>query len=142
MKYDGVLVGEIVLKGGLVMLGYYKDFEGIVVCMREDGWFYIGDVGVIYEDGYLEVKDRLKDVIICGGENISSVEVEIVLYINLVVKEVVVVVKLDKMWGEMLCVFVSLKYGNNGDGLVIEREIRDFCKMKLFKYMVLRKVIF
>ncbi|XP_013638359.1 PREDICTED: probable acyl-activating enzyme 9 [Brassica oleracea var. oleracea] len=142
VKHDGVSVGEIVLKGGSVMLGYYKDPEGSAACMREDGWFYTGDVGVIHEDGYLEVKDRSKDVIICGGENISSAEVETVLYTNPVVKEAAVVAKPDKMWGETPCAFVSLKYGNNGDGSVTEREIRDFCKTKLPKYMVPRNVIF
>jgi acyl-CoA synthetase (AMP-forming)/AMP-acid ligase II len=144
VEHDGVSVGEVVFKGASVMLGYYKDPEGTAACMREDGWFYTGDVGVIHKDGYLEVKDRSKDVIICGGENISSAEVEAVLYTNPVVKEAAVVAKPDKMWGETPCAFVSLKNVNNDDGSVrvTERDIREFCKPRLPKYMVPRKVIF
>ncbi|ESQ27396.1 hypothetical protein EUTSA_v10018371mg [Eutrema salsugineum] len=139
VKHDGATVGEIVFRGGSVMLGYYKDPEGTAASMREDGWFYTGDMGVMHPDGYLEVKDRSKDVIICGGENISSTEVETVLYTNPVVKEAAVVAKPDKMWGETPCAFVSLKYH---DGTVTEREIREFCKTKLPKYMVPRNVVF
>ncbi|CAN6936191.1 probable acyl-activating enzyme 4 [Brassica napus] len=139
VKHDGVTVGEIVFRGGSVMLGYYKDPEGTAASMREDGWFYTGDMGVMHPDGYLEVKDRSKDVIICGGENISSKEVETVLYTNPVVKEAAVVAKPDKMWGETPCAFVSLKCL---DGSVSEREIREFCKTKLPKYMVPRNVVF
>ncbi|KAJ4909176.1 putative acyl-activating enzyme 4 [Raphanus sativus] len=141
VKRDGVTVGEIVFRGGSVMLGYYKDPEGTAGCMRGDGWFYTGDIGVMHPDGYLEVKDRSKDVIICGGENISSTEVETVLYTNQAVKEAAVVAKPDKMWGETPCAFVSLKCGDDG-GAVTEREIREFCKKKLPKYMVPRNVVF
>ncbi|CAA7013446.1 unnamed protein product [Microthlaspi erraticum] len=142
VKHDGVTVGEIVFRGGSVMLGYYKDYEGSAASMREDGWFYTGDIGVMHPDGYLEVKDRSKDVIICGGENISSTEVETVLYTNPMVKEAAVVAKPDKMWGETLCAFVSLKYDEDRSGPVTEREIREFCKRKLPKYMVPRNVVF
>ncbi|KAL0702022.1 hypothetical protein Bca4012_058144 [Brassica carinata] len=140
VEHDGETVGEIVFRGGSVMLGYYKDPEGTAASMREDGWFYTGDMGVMHPDGYLEVKDRSKDVIICGGENISSTEVETVLYTNPVVKEAAVVAKPDRMWGETPCAFVSLK--SHHDGVVSEREIREFCKKKLPKYMVPRNVVF
>ncbi|CAN7041433.1 hypothetical protein BRARA_B02170 [Brassica rapa] len=140
VKHDGVTVGEIVFRGGCVMLGYYKDPEGTAASMREDGWFYTGDIGVMHPDGYLEVKDRSKDVIICGGENISSTEVETVLYTNPAVKEAAVVAKPDKMWGETPCAFVSLKCSDGGS--VTEREVREFCKKKLPKYMVPRNVVF
>ncbi|KAL0304868.1 UNVERIFIED_CONTAM: putative acyl-activating enzyme 4 [Sesamum angustifolium] len=91
------------------MLGYLKDPEGTSKCMREDGWFYTGDVGVMHPDGYLEVKDRSKDVIICGGENLSSVEVESVLYSHPAVNEAAVVARPDRYWGEIPCAFVSVK---------------------------------
>ena len=76
---DGTTMGEIVLRGGCVMLGYLKDEEATSRAVRPDGWFYTGDVGVMHADGYVEIKDRSKDVIISGGENLSSVEVESVL---------------------------------------------------------------
>ncbi|MCL7022095.1 hypothetical protein MKW94_000195 [Papaver nudicaule] len=80
VKRDGLSLGEIVLRGGSILLGYLKDATGTSKCLKDDGWFYTGDVGVMHPDGYLEIKDRSKDVIISGGENISSVEVESVLY--------------------------------------------------------------
>lgn len=121
------------------MLGYLKDLEGILKCMMLDGWFRIGDIGVMYIDGYLEIKDRFKDIIISGGENISSVEVEFVLYIILVVNEVVVVVQLNEYWGEILCVYLSLK---KGYVVMKEEEIIDYCKEKFLYYMVFKKVVF
>lgn len=75
VKRDGSGIGEVVLRGGSIMLGYLKDPEATAKAMREDGWFYTGDVGVMHPDGYLEIKDRSKDIIITGGENVSSVEV-------------------------------------------------------------------
>nr|GMD67296.1 probable acyl-activating enzyme 5, peroxisomal [Ipomoea batatas] len=140
VKRDGNMVGEIVLRGNSIMLGYLKDPEGTSKCMKEDGWFYTGDVGVIHPDGYIEVKDRLKDVIICGGENLSSVEVESVLYMHPAVDEAAVVARPDKFWGETPCAFVSLKKGMMAKPT--EKEMREFCKERLPLFMVPRKVVF
>nr|GMD73854.1 probable acyl-activating enzyme 6 [Ipomoea batatas] len=140
VKRDGNMVGEIVLRGNSIMLGYLKDPEGTSKCMKEDGWFYTGDVGVVHPDGYIEVKDRLKDVIICGGENLSSVEVESVLYMHPAVDEAAVVARPDKFWGETPCAFVSLKKGMMAKPT--EKEMREFCKERLPLFMVPRKVVF
>ncbi|CAA0813426.1 Probable acyl-activating enzyme 5- peroxisomal [Striga hermonthica] len=138
MPRDGSTVGEIVLKGGSVMLGYLKDPKGTSGCMK-GGWLYTGDVGVVHEDGYLEVKDRSKDVIICGGENMSSVEVEAVLYGHPAVNEAAVVARPSAYWGETPCAFVSLK---GEEERPTEKDIRDYCKERLPLYMVPRKVVF
>ncbi|KAL8550038.1 hypothetical protein ACS0TY_008751 [Phlomoides rotata] len=135
---DGLTMGEIVLRGGSLMLGYLKDKDGTLKCMREDGWFYTGDVGVMHPDGYLEVKDRSKDIIICGGENLSSVEVEGVLYTHPAVNEAAVVGRPDKYWGETTCAFINLKEGEKPT----EKEMREFCKARLPLYMVPRTVVF
>ncbi|KAL1540734.1 2-methylpropanoate--CoA ligase ccl4 [Salvia divinorum] len=137
---DGLTMGEIVLRGGSVMLGYLKDHEGTKKSMRDNGWFYTGDVGVMHPDGYLEVKDRSKDVIICGGENLSSVEVEAVLYAHPAINEAAVVARPDAFWGETPCAFVSFKEG--AADIPTEKEIRDFCKARLPLYMVPRTVVF
>ncbi|KAL3638582.1 2-methylpropanoate--CoA ligase ccl4 [Castilleja foliolosa] len=136
---DGKTMGEIVLRGGSLMLGYLKDPEGTAKSMK-NGWFYTGDVGVVHRDGYLELKDRSKDVIITGGENLSSVEVEAVLYSHEAVNEAAVVARPSRFWGETPCAFVTLK------GSVAERptekDIRDYCKERLPLYMVPRTVVF
>jgi acyl-CoA synthetase (AMP-forming)/AMP-acid ligase II len=141
VKRDGSTPGEIVLRGGSVTLGYFKDPEGTSKCMKENGWFYTGDVGVMHPDGYLEIKDRSKDVIISGGENLSSVEVESVLYTHPAVNEAAVVARPDEFWGETPCAFVSLRE----EGLTrnpTEKEIMEFCRAKLPHYMVPKTVVF
>ena len=90
------------------MLGYFNDEAATRASIRRDGWFYTGDVGVMHPDGYLEIRDRSKDVIISGGENISSVEVESLLYGHPAVNEAAVVARPDEFWGETPCAFVSL----------------------------------
>ncbi|KAJ6291701.1 hypothetical protein OIU76_023730 [Salix suchowensis] len=139
VKRDGVALGEVVLSGGCIMLGYLKDPIGTSKSMK-DGWFYTGDVGVMHSDGYLEIKDRSKDVIISGGENISSVEIESVLYTHPAVNEAAVVARPDEYWGETPCAFVGFK-----DGLTQkprEKDIIDFCREKMPHYMVPRTVVF
>ncbi|OIT39419.1 PREDICTED: probable acyl-activating enzyme 6 [Nicotiana attenuata] len=138
VKRDGTTLGEIVLKGGCIMLGYLKDPEGTSKCLKDDGWFYTGDVAVMHADGYLEIKDRSKDVIISGGENLSSVEVESVLYTHPAINEAAVVARPDEFWGETPCAFVSL----NGKEKASEKDIIEFCRAKLPHYMVPKTVIF
>ncbi|EEF40553.1 2-methylpropanoate--CoA ligase CCL4 [Ricinus communis] len=140
VKRDGLSLGEIVLRGGCVMMGYLKDPDGTSKCLKDDGWFYTGDVGVMHPDGYLEIKDRSKDVIISGGENISSVEVESVLYSNPVVNEAAVVARPDEYWGETPCAFVSLRDGAREK--VSEKDIIEYCREKMPHYMVPKTVVF
>jgi acyl-CoA synthetase (AMP-forming)/AMP-acid ligase II len=141
VKRDGNMLGEVVMRGGCVMLGYLKDPEGTANCLK-NGWFYTGDVGVMHEDGYLEIKDRSKDVIISGGENLSSVEVESVLYGHSAVNEAAVVARADEFWGETPCAFVSLKDGLKEKDIPTEKEIVEYCRKNLPHYMVPKTVVF
>ncbi|XP_021745231.1 probable acyl-activating enzyme 6 [Chenopodium quinoa] len=140
VRRDGSTLGEVVLKGGSVMLGYLKDPEGTSKSMTRTGWFRTGDVGVIHHDGYLEIKDRLKDIIISGGENISSVEVEAVLYTHPAVNEAAVVARPDEFWGETPCAFLSLKM--KGENEVTKKEIIEYCRERMAHYMVPKTVVF
>jgi len=123
------------------MLGYLKDPKGTSTCMGKDGWFRTGDLGVIHPDGYLEIKDRSKDIIISGGENISSVEVESVLYTFPGVSEAAVVARPDEYWGETPCAFISFKHGVV-DRDRLEREIIKHCRERMPHYMVPKTVVF
>ncbi|KAK4490450.1 hypothetical protein RD792_001127 [Penstemon davidsonii] len=139
VQRDGKSLGEIVLRGGCLMLGYLKDLEGTSKCMK-NGWFYTGDVGVMHPDGYLEIKDRSKDVIISGGENLSSVEVESVLYTHPKVNEAAVVARPDEFWGETPCAFLSLREGVKENPT--EKDVIEFCRAKMPHYMVPKTVVF
>ncbi|XP_058748013.1 2-methylpropanoate--CoA ligase CCL4-like [Vicia villosa] len=141
VKRDGATLGEVVMRGGCVMLGYLKDPEGTANSLK-NGWFYTGDVGVMHEDGYLEIKDRSKDVIISGGENLSSVEVESVLYGHPAVNEAAVVARADEFWGETPCAFVSLKDGLKEREIPTEKDIVEYCRKNLPHYMVPKTVVF
>ncbi|KAM0942176.1 putative AMP-dependent synthetase/ligase, AMP-binding, AMP-binding enzyme domain, ANL [Dioscorea sansibarensis] len=137
---DGVSIGEIVLRGSSIMKGYFKNVKDTKEAFK-GGWFFTGDVGVVHPDGYMEIKDRSKDVIISGGENISSVEVESVVYRHPAVAEVAVVAMPHSLWGETPCAFVVLKKEGR-DKKIKEDEIVRHCKMNMAGFMVPKKVVF
>jgi fatty-acyl-CoA synthase len=126
VPWDGQTIGEIVVRGNVVMQGYYNDPEATAAAIR-DGWFHSGDAAVVHPDGYAEVRDRIKDVIISGGENISSVEVEGVLLRHPAVQEAAVVGLPDDRWGEAPHAFVILKPGLD----VSEDELKQFTRDRL-----------
>jgi fatty-acyl-CoA synthase len=134
---DGKSVGEILVKGNTVMLGYLKDPKATAEAFG-GGWMHTGDLAVWYANNYVEIKDRKKDIIISGGENISSVEVEIALYKHPAVALAAVVSRPDEKWGETPCAFVQLKPGAN----VTEDEIVRHCRESLAGFKLPRKVVF
>ena len=119
------------------MKGYFKDKDATEKAMK-DGWFHSGDLAVIHGDGYIQIKDRSKDIIISGGENISSVEVENVLYQHPSVGEAAVVAMPDETWGEVPCAFVELKSNQKTS----EDELIAFCKNNMAKFKRPKKVVF
>jgi acyl-CoA synthetase (AMP-forming)/AMP-acid ligase II len=142
VPWDGKTMGEIVLKGSTVMKGYFKDPKATAKAFK-NGWFATGDIGVIHPDGYLEIKDRSKDVIISGGENISSVELESVLYSHPRVLEAAVVAMPHPVWGESPCAFLAIKKNSDGKSNDLkEADIIAYCRKKLPRYMVPKKVEF
>ena len=134
---DGVTMGEIFLRGNTVMMGYLKNREASAKAFSQ-GWFHTGDLGVRHPDGYVEVKDRSKDIIISGGENISSLEIEEVLYRHPAVFEAAVVAAPDEKWGEHPCAFVDLKPGMTMDAA----ELIAFCRSNMAHFKAPRTVIF
>jgi fatty-acyl-CoA synthase len=128
---DGVTPGEIIARGNVVMQGYYNDPEATEKCMG-DGWFHTGDAAVVHPDGYVQITDRLKDVIISGGENISSVEVEAMLLRHDAVQEVAVVGLPHEKWGEAPYAFVVFKPGQTATPEVL----REFCRAHLAHFKV------
>nr|QII68911.1 benzoate:CoA ligase [Hypericum calycinum] len=134
---DGKTIGEIMFRGNTVMSGYLKDLKATEEAFR-GGWFRSGDLAVKHHNGYLEVKDRSKDIIISGGENISSVEVETVLYGHPAILEAAVVARPDDHWGQTPCAFVKLKEGCNASSA----DIISFCRDHLPHYMAPRSVVF
>jgi len=134
---DGETMGEVLMKGNIVMKGYLKNPEGTEHAFA-GGWFHSGDLGVLHPDGYIELKDRSKDIIISGGENISSVEIENVLYQHPDILEAAVVARPDEKWGETPCAFVVLKSNIS----IQEKEVIEFCRSKLAGFKIPKKVVF
>jgi fatty-acyl-CoA synthase len=134
---DGRTIGEIMMRGHDVMKGYLKDPKATEAAFM-NGWFHTGDLGVMHEDGYIEIKDRSKDIIISGGENISSIEVEGALYRHPAVLEAAVVAQPDEKWGESPCAFVTLKEGAS----VTERDLIDHCRKILAHFKCPKTVVF
>jgi fatty-acyl-CoA synthase len=137
VPHDGETIGEIVVRGNVVMQGYYRDPEATAAVMR-GGWFHTGDAAVVHPDGYVEIRDRLKDVIISGGENISSVEVEGVLLRHPAVQEVAIVGLPHERWGEAPHAFVVLRPG----ATVTEVELREFARSHLAHFKAPHGVTF
>ncbi|WP_372604272.1 acyl-CoA synthetase [Actibacterium sp.] len=137
VPHDGKTLGEIFMRGNNVMRGYLKNPSATDKSFI-GGWFASGDLGVMHPDGYVELKDRSKDIIISGGENISSVEVEDVLYKHPAIMEAAVVAKPDEKWGETPCAFVELK--PNAD--LSEAELIEFCRQNMARFKVPKNVVF
>ncbi|MFJ4458365.1 acyl-CoA synthetase [Pseudomonas sp. NPDC089392] len=135
---DGNTLGEIFMRGNTVMKGYLKNPEATAEAFR-GGWFHTGDLAVWHTDGYVEIKDRLKDIIISGGENISTIEVEDALYKHPAVLEAAVVARPDEKWGETPCAFVALKPGREDTR---EAEITSWCREHLAGFKVPKTVVF
>jgi len=134
---DGETMGEIMFRGNITMKGYLKN-PGATEAAFAGGWFHSGDLAVVQPDGYVKIKDRSKDIIISGGENISSLEVEDVLYRHPAVLAAAVVAKPDERWGETPCAFVELKPGAS----VAETDLIHFCRAHLARFKVPRAVVF
>jgi fatty-acyl-CoA synthase len=134
---DGATIGEVVMRGNTVMKGYLKNLPATEEAFA-GGWFHTGDLGVMHEDGYIELKDRAKDIIISGGENISTIEVEDVLYKHEAVLEAAVVGRPDEKWGETPCAFVTLKAGAE----VSAEELIAFCRANMARYKAPKTVVF
>jgi fatty-acyl-CoA synthase len=134
---DGKTMGEVMFRGNVVMKGYLKNRNATEEALR-DGWFHSGDLGVMHPDGYVQLKDRSKDIIISGGENISSIEVEEALYKHPAVSAVAVVAKPDEKWGETPCAFVELKQGQSATA----QELMSWCEKHLARFKLPKHVVF
>ena len=134
---DGKTIGEIFMRGNLTMKGYLKN-PTTTASSFEGGWFHSGDLAVWYDDSYIEIKDRSKDIIISGGENISSIEIESVLFKHPKILEAAVVASSDEKWGEVPCAFVTLK--KNED--LSSEELISYCRAELAGFKIPKKFVF
>jgi fatty-acyl-CoA synthase len=137
VPWDGETMGEIMFRGNITMRGYLKNPQATTEAFA-GGWFHSGDLAVMHPDGYAKIKDRSKDVIISGGENISSQEVEDVLYRHPAVMTAAVVAAPDAKWGEVPCAFIELKEG----AVATEQEVIDFCRSRMARFKIPKKVVF
>ena len=137
VPHDGATIGEIMMRGHDVMKGYLKSPSATAAAFA-GGWFHTGDLAVMHPDGYIEIKDRSKDIIISGGENISSIEVEGALYRHPAVLEAAVVARPDAKWGESPCAFVTLREGTSATA----KELIEHCRRELARFKVPRTVVF
>lgn len=137
VERNGETIGEVFMRGNIVMKGYLKNVPTTDESFR-DGWFHSGDLAVWHEDGYIEIKDRSKDIIISGGENISSVEVEDTLYRHPAVEDVAVVAQKNDKWGEVPCAFIKLVDG----AAVSEQELKDYCRDNMAHFKVPKEFVF
>jgi fatty-acyl-CoA synthase len=134
---DGKTIGEVILRGNIMMKGYLKNAFATKEAFKND-WFHTGDLGVLYPDGYLQLKDRAKDIIISGGENISSIEIEDCLYLLESIASCGVVAKADEKWGEVPCAFIEFKSGMN----VTKDELIEHCRRNLAGFKIPKEFIF
>ncbi|MCA0452209.1 MAG: AMP-binding protein, partial [Proteobacteria bacterium] len=134
---DGTTMGEVFMRGNIVMKGYLKNPDATAKSFK-GGWFHTGDLGVMHPNGYIELKDRSKDIIISGGENISTIEVEGALYKHPDVLEAAVVARPDEKWGETPCAFVTLRDGSK----TTAEELIAFAKKHLAGYKAPRTIVF
>ena len=137
VPHDGKTMGEIMIRGNVVMKGYFKDKEATEKSMK-GGWFHSGDLAVTHPSGYIKIQDRSKDIIISGGENISSIEIENTISKHPSVSLAAVVAKPDEKWGETPCAFIELIDGKSAS----EEEIIGFCRETLAGFKLPKKVVF
>jgi fatty-acyl-CoA synthase len=137
VKHDGTSMGEVMMRGNVIMKGYLKNPAASAKAFA-GGWFHTGDLGVMHPDGYIQLKDRSKDIIISGGENISSIEVEDALYKHPAVQAAAVVAKPDEKWGETPCAFIELKPGASASA----DDLIAWCRQNLAGYKVPRVIVF
>jgi fatty-acyl-CoA synthase len=138
---DGKTVGEIAIRGNTVMKGYLHNPDATREAFA-GGWFRSGDLAVMHADNYIEIKDRAKDIIISGGENISTLEIEEVLYRHPKVLEAAVVARPDALWGETPCAFVTLRPGTAGTADELATELIDWCRVSMARFKTPKNIVF
>ena len=137
VKQNGKELGEVCMRGNTVMMGYFRDDKSSRKIFKQ-GWLHTGDIAVVHKNNYIQLKDRSKDIIISGGENISSIEVENILFKHPDIIDAAVVAKKDKKWGEVPCAFVELKKNSS----LNQTKIIEFCKKNTAGFKLPKKIIF